>query len=374
MKVTILQEKLKEGLAIVEKASGKSLTLPILNNILVTTEKNFLHLSSTDLEIGIRWWALTKIEEEGKITIPARLLSGFVTLLPNDKVSIETQENTLTLQCKNYKTTLKGLSAEEFPLIPKIKEVEHITVDNNAFCASMSLVVDIATPSTTRPEISGVYCRFQKDTLTLAATDSFRLGEKTVPLKTPTAKEYTFILPQKAAKELVNIFAEREGELKVYAAPNQVMFELHMTETEHPHIQFVSRLIDGDYPAYQDIIPKETTTHFTLKKDELLNHVKGASLFSGKISEVKLVVDPEKNTLEVTSQSPEVGEYRSSLEGRGEGDLVTISFNHRFLLDGLLNIKSAEVTLALNGDSGPGVLRPVGDQTYLYVVMPIKAS
>ncbi len=147
-----------------------------------------------------------------------------------------------------------------------------------------------------------------------------------------------------------------------------------MSETTHPQIQLVSRLIEGEYPNYTEIIPQKYTTQLTLDKNEFLNQVKSASLFSGKINEVKIKVDPGKKEIKILSQSSEIGEYQSSISGKTNGENVEISFNHRFLLDGLLNIRSSEVTFELNGGSGPGVLKPVGDETYIYVIMPIKTN
>jgi len=376
MKLLILQEKLKEGLNIIERVSSKSLTLPILNNVLMSSEKNFLNLAATDLEIGINWWTLTKTEKDGKITIPSQLLSSFINLLPNKKISLEVQNSSLLIGCENYKTQIKGVGADEFPIIPKITEGEFISIETFSLCQGLNQVADIAIPSATRPEISGIYFLFQKDLITLAATDSFRLGEKKIFLKNKSSlkKDYSLILPQKTAKELVNIFSEKQGELKIYFSPNQIMFEYPLPETPRPQIQLVSRLIEGEYPNYQEIVPKESTTQLILEKNEFLNQIKSASLFSGKINEVKIKADIKEKKIEIFSQSPEIGEYQSSIPGKIKGEPVEISFNHRFLLDGLSNIKSSEIVFELSGDSGPGVLKPVGDDSYIYVVMPIKAS
>ena len=376
MKLLILQEKLKKGLGIVERISSKSLTLPILNNILISAEKNFLNLAATDLEIGINLWTLTQIEKEGKITIPSRLFSNFINLLPNKKISLEVKNDNLLIGCENYKTQIKGLSAEEFPIIPKITDGDVISVEISSFCQSLNQIVDIAVPSSARPEISGVYFLFQKNLITIAATDSFRLGEKKIFLKNDSSleKEYSLILPQKTVKEIVNIFNEKQGELKIYFSPNQAMFEYPMEETTHAEIQIISRLIEGEYPNYQEIIPKKYTTKLVLNKDEFLNQIKTASLFSGRINEVKIKANPEKDKIEIFSQSSEIGEYQSSVSGKIEGEPVEISFNHRFLLDGLLSIKTPEIIFELNKESGPGVLKAVGDDTYIYVVMPIKAT
>lgn len=374
MKLIILQNKLKQGLSVIERASSKSFTLPILRNLLLKAEKNFLELSSTDLEIGIKWWILAKIEKEGKITIPISILSTFINLLPEKPISLVANNQILSVECENYKTKIKGQSSEDFPLIPEISEGISFFLDSFSFCQGLSQIVDIVFPSTVRPEISGIHFLIQKDLIKMAATDSFRLGEKTLFLEKPLPieKEISLILPQKTAKEIINIFGEKEGELKILVSPNQILFESLMAETSHPQIHLSSKLIEGEYPNYQEIIPKKYETQVVLERQEFLNQIKAASLFSGKINEVKFKIDPKKEIVEISSQNPETGEYHSLLPGKIKGKEEEISFNYRFLNNGLLNIKSSEVIFELNGEVGPGVLKPVGDASYIYVVMPIK--
>jgi len=374
MNFIILKEKLQEGINIIERIPAKSLSLPILNNILIKTEKNFLNLAATDLEVGINWWSLVKVEKEGGITIPTRTLSSFINFLPNKPLNIKLEGLFLEVNCENYRGRFKGTNLEDFPIIPQIKNQDSITVDSDSFCQGLNQVVDIATPSTAKPEISGIYFLLEKNQIKLVATDSFRLGEKTIFFEKPISKGYSFILPQKAAKEIINIFGEKKGELKIYFSPNQVQFEVPMAETPHPQIQLISRLIEGDYPDYQEIIPKKYKTQIVFQKNELLNQIKAASLFGGKINEVKFKITPKKDEIELFSQNPDLGEHQSFLSGKVKGEVLEISFNHRFLIDGLLNIKSSEVIFELNGEDEPGVLKPVGDQSYIYVAMPIKAS
>ncbi|MDD5638598.1 MAG: DNA polymerase III subunit beta [Candidatus Pacebacteria bacterium] len=376
MKLTILQEKLKEGLSIVEKISLKSLTLPILNNILISAEKNFLNLSSTDLEIGINWWSLSKIEEEGKITIPSKLFSNFINLLPNKKINIKTKNNDILIECENYFTQIKGLSSDEFPIIPNVKKNEFISLKSSIFCQSLSQIVDIPLLLNSRPEISGIYFLFQKNTITMASTDSFRLGEKKIIFKNEQklTNNYSLILPQKTAKEIINIFNTKDRDLNIYLSSNQIMFETLMTETNYPEIQVVSKLIEGEYPDYKEIIPLKYNTQIILNKDEFLNRLRISGLFTGKTNEVKIKTNLNKNELEIFNQNKDIGEYNSKLPAKIIGENIEICFNYKFLIDGISNIKSSEIILELNGDDGPAVLKPVGDDTYIYVVMPIKSD
>lgn len=378
MKLIILKENLNEGLNIVSRVAGKNLTLPILNNVLISTEKNFLNLSATDLELGIKYWSLVKIEKEGKLTIPAKILSNFVSLLPEDKIYLELKNQTLNITCQDYQTKIKGLPAEEFPIIPKIENEDFIELNCQVFCDGLSQVVDFTTLNQTRPELSGIYFNFKKDNLYLTTTDSFRLAEKSLFFEQKNSKEFSFILPQKTVREIINIFSGKEGKIKLYFSSSQILFEYPMAETPHPQIQIISRLIDGDYPDYQEIIPKKHEAQVILSKEKFLNHIKTASIFSGKTNEVKIKLSPQKEGVEIFSQNLELGENNSFLQGQlqygTDKKEMEVSFNHRFLIDGLSNIKDSEVIFELNGEDGPAALRPKNDSSYIYIVMPIKSA
>jgi DNA polymerase-3 subunit beta len=377
MKLIILKENLNKGLNIVGRVAGKNLTLPILNNILIEVKKNFLNISSTDLELGIKYWTLVKTEKEGSITVPAKILMSFINLLPDKKINIEAKNQDLFIQCEENQTKIKGQSPEEFPIIPIIEENEIIEISAPVLCEGLSRVVDFSILNQARPEISGVYFNFQKEGLVLTTTDSFRLAEKRITLiKNPT-KNISFILPQKSTRELVNIFSEYQGNIKLRVSPNQVLFEYLMTETSHPEIQIISRLIDGEYPDYQSIIPKKYEVELIIEKDQLINQIKTASIFSGKSNEIKVKTDSKKGGIEILSQNPELGENKGFLPAKilqGANKEMEIAFNYKFLIDGLNNIKSKNTFIGLNGEEGPAVIKPDKDTTYVYVVMPIKSS
>jgi DNA polymerase-3 subunit beta len=376
MKLKILQSKLREGLNIVERIITKSLTLPILNNILFKTEKNFLNLSSTNLEIGIKWWNLAKIEKEGAIVIPTRILSDFIGFLNEGPLNLEANNQVLIIETEKYSTKIKGFNPEEFPIIPQISTLESVDLDNASFCDGLNQIVQIPILSSARPEISGIYLSFQKNLIKMVATDSFRLGEKKIFLKEtlPIQKEYSCILPQRAAKEIINIFGEKRGNLKIYFSPNQILFESLMEEASHPEVQLVSKLIEGEYPDYQAILPEKFAAQIIVNKNEFLNHLKAASIFASKINEIRLKTDSKKGKIEIFSQNPDLGEYRSSIFGKIKGKEIDISFNFRFLIDGLLNIKSPEVIFELNSGEEAAVLKGADDPSYIYLVMPIKPT
>jgi len=374
VKVTLLQEKLKEGLAPVERVCSKSFSLPILNNVLLKAEKNFLCLEATNLEIGLRWWILAKTEVEGKIVLPSGLFSNFISLLPNKKLDLEATESILKIKHNGEDTKIKGFSADEFPIIPEVEKEHFVSIDGKLFSQGLDQVASLAGLSTSRPEISGVYFLLQKNQLVLAATDSFRLGEKKIFFENPLGQDFTLILPQRTAREIINIFGEREGPLKLYFSPNQVMFEFPMEEIEHPKIQLISKLIEGEYPNYQEIVPKKFETQVILKKDEFLEQIRLASLFAKKTNELKLKIDPKNKKLEIFCQNPDIGEYKAGLSGEVKGSGLEIAFNYKFLADGLTKIKSPEIILGLQGEENAGVIKPKDEEGYLYVIMPMKSS
>jgi DNA polymerase III subunit beta len=374
MKVEILKENLKNGLSVVEKIVGKNLSLPILDNVLIDTEDGFLSLSSTDLETAIKLWILTKIIKKGKAVVPAKFFSNLVSLLPNEKIILEEKKQGLYVECKNFKNQIQGFNPEEFPLIPEFKNLEYLEVDNKILCQGLSQVVDVASPSQSRPEISGIYFLFSKNLIKIVATDSFRLAEKNISLEEPVKKNISFILPQKPAREIINILSEKEGKVKIYFSPNQIMFESQIKEAPRPQVQIISRLIEGEYPNYEEIIPVKFKTHVVVKRDEFISQVKAASLFSGKINEVKIKINPQNKEINISAHDPDIGESQSSVPAKIDGEEIEASFNHKFLIDGLLNIKSSEIVFDLSKEEGPCILKPVGDASYLYVVMPIKST
>jgi len=374
MKIEVLKENFKNSLNVVEKIVSKNLSLPILDNVLINTEDNFLSLSSTNLETAIKIWILAKIVKKGKVVAPAKFLSSFVSSLPNEKIILEEKNQGLYIECKNYKTNVQGFNPEEFPLIPEFKDCEYLEIDNKKLCQGLSQVADISAISQSRPEISGIYFYFSKNTVKIVATDSFRLAEKNITLEGPVKKDISFILPQKPAKEILNILEDKEGNTKIYILPNQVMFEFPMKEFAHPQVQIISRLIEGEYPNYQEIIPSKFKTQILLKRDEFLDQIKTASLFAGKLNEVKVKIEDKNKEVQIFAQDPDIGQSQSSISAKIDGDPIEISFNHKFLIDGLLKMKSSEVSFEISKEEGACVLKPVGDISYIYVVMPIRSN
>jgi DNA polymerase-3 subunit beta len=374
MKIKILKNKLKEGLETVNRISTKKLSLPILENTLFETEKNFLKLISTNLETGIIWWGLAKIEEEGKVCINGKFLEDILSSIQEEILNLKNDNFDVLVENKNLFLKLKGVNPEEFPFIPKAEKYEKIILSSKELCQNLLKIINIPSPSIGRPEISGIYFSAEKNILKLVATDSFRLAEIKIPLKSELNKVYSFILPQNSAREIIGIFGNKEGEVNLYLSPNQVFFEYLMEETSHPEIFYTSRLIEGEYPNYQEIIPKKFKTKIYLDKTIFLNQIKIASSFKGRMNEVKLKIFPNEKIIEILTQNPDLGEYKSQIGAEIEGEAMEISFNYRFLIDGISNLEEKNVEFSLSEKEGPAILRSTGIDNYFYILMPIKAS
>ena len=356
-----------------ERISGKNSSLPILGNTALRSIKNLLEISATNLEFAVVYKILSKNTGEWQAVVPAKALSQLITTLPGDQITLQATERGLVIEGGSSKTTLRALSGEEFPVIPSIEDrTNQIEVEAEAFCEALGRVSGIASLTTTRPEISGVFFGFSQKECRIAATDSFRLGECVAALR-KTTLQTSFILPQRAAREAAAIFGGKAGVLGITATPTQVEFEYAPSEDiSQPSIRLVSRLIDGEYPNYQEIIPKHFQAKVRINRAEFLNHLKGASVFANRINEVRLIIDPKRKGVEFRSQSPDIGETTSFMTATVEGSLQEASFSWRFLSEGLAAIRDDVVEFSLSGEEGPAILTGVKEEGCLYVVMPLR--
>ncbi|MBI2452728.1 MAG: DNA polymerase III subunit beta [Parcubacteria group bacterium] len=373
MKSIVLKENLRQGLQTGERISGKSISLPILSNILLRGVKNILEISATNLEFAIVYQILSKNTGEWQAVVSAKTLSQLIGTIAGDQVTLQSQEKGLVVEGQNNKATLKVLPGEEFPVIPSIQnKTEYGEVATDALCEALDKVSGIASLGTTRPEISGVLFSFSQKECRLAATDSFRLGESVINLQ-KKGMEASFILPQRASREIVATFGGRPGVVRITTSPTQAEFEhTSQEDASQPQIRLISRLIDGEYPNYQEIIPRTFQTKVRAKRTEFLNHLRTAAIFANRINEAKISIDPKKKGVEFRSQSPDLGENVSFMAATVEGTPQETSFSWRFLSDGLSSIKDDVVEFSLSGEDGPAVLRGAKEEDYLYVVMPLK--
>ena len=380
MKFSILQAKLKQALNAIEKIALKTPSLPILSNVLLEAEENCLKLSATNLETGINFWLRAKVEKQGKIAIPAHVFSSFINFLPPGPINFEEKQGHLHIQCGKANTKINSVNVEDFPIIPQVEKSSKVSIKSFPLYQGLSQIVNIASLSNIKPEISGIFWNFEKKHLTMTATDSFRLGEKKIELEEVDSNlpSSSFILLRQSASLLTSIFGEKDTNLDIYISPNLVMFESLTQDEEYPKVQFVSKLIEGDYPQYQEIIPSSFKTEVIIDKKEFLLQLKRASIFASRINEVNIILEPQKGEISILCQNPELGEYSSSFSGDVNGEKCDISFNYKFLLDGLLNINGEKIFFGISKskeqEQGPALLRAIKDKTYLYVVMPIQPA
>ncbi len=363
MKVICTQENLKKGLNITSRVSNGSTTLPVLNNVLLKTEEGGLKVSATNLEMGVNTWVRCKIEDQGSISVPAKTFTDLINNLPPDNIILETQDGHLLIQTNGYKTKIKGLSADEFPLIPQISEENGINMSADDLKNSIVQVAFASAYSETQPEISGVLFAFEDSKLKLVATDRYRLAEKTVEISGNVSK--SMIVPNRAVQELAKILASAGSEqVVVYVAQNQVMFKV--TETE-----LTSRLIDGQYPDYKQIIPQEFNTEIELATDELGSAMRTTGIFTQTGNNVNLEYSAPDN-LTISATSGDIGESSVKVPSKVSGSAGKIIFNHRYILDCLSAISTKQVTFHIINENSPAVLKSNDLPGYVYLVMPIK--
>lgn len=374
MKFISLQENLKRGLGIVGHATSKNINLPILNNILIKAQGGNIELISTNLEIGVKHTLRGKIESDGDFTVDSKLISEYVNLLTSgDKVEVEEVGGELKVEAGHFKTKIKGEEAKDFPLIPTITEDRLYTCDINNLKKSLASVVFAVSNSENRMELTGVLFSFSEKKLSLAATDSYRLAEKVMNIEGGEAEEEVrAIVPAKTIQELLRILnnldlgqeADDNNIIKIALSENQILFTFDS-------VSLISRLINGRYPEYKQIIPNKSQTEASVDRQEIVRAVKAVSLFS-KTGINDITISFHKDKLVISAFSGSSGESQAEVEADNKGGDNEITINYRYLLDGLNNISSERVTLKVLNNNTPCLIRPDGQDDYLYIVMPIR--
>lgn len=376
MNIVCLKENLKKNLDNALRIIKYNSTLPILNNFLLSTDKGMLKISSTDLEIGFTSLISSKIIKDGSITVPAQLLSQFVNNLPNKNINLEVINSKLNLTCDNINASINGLNAEDFPIIPKVKNDSVLIIKSKILKESLESVINSSATSNNRMEISSIYIRFSPDQIKFIATDSFRLAHKTLFISHKDLKEKikmnfeklkNIILPLRTAGEILRILGDQDGDVRVVIDQNQILFDFN-------NINLISRLIEGNYPDYEAIIPKSFETQCFINKNDLEEAIKLAGCFSSKLNDVKIKTNSEKSQLLVSSSNSDYGNHEAIINSEVKGKNIDIVFNWRYVLDGLKNINSDELVLEFNSDQRPAVIKPVNNSDFFYILMPIRNS
>ncbi|NJL06362.1 MAG: DNA polymerase III subunit beta [Chloroflexaceae bacterium] len=378
MRLSCLQENLKRGLAMVNHAISPRSPLPILANVLLATDSGRLRLAATDLESGITCWVGAKVDEEGAVTIPAKLFNDVVNNLPNDRVTLtlDARTQTVLVECGRYKTNIKGIDAEEFPPIPNATEEEPtFTVAPDQLQHAIQQVAFAAASDESRPVLTGVLMRLRDNQVTMAAADGYRLAIRTLNLPigaiNPAPALTEFIVPARALADLARILSDDGGAVAVTVTSGgrQVMFHNEM-------VNVVLRLLDGKFPDFERIIPTVYTTRSMLDTAEVLKAVKLAALFATSSQNiVKLSFEPGDDLgpgkLVISANATEVGDNQGEMDGLVHGEVSQIAMNVRFLSEALTAIKVAQVAVEMQGPQSPGVFKPVGQDSYVHIIMPM---
>ncbi len=377
MKVSVSQENLARGIAIVSRAVATRSTLPVLGNILLATEGGRLKLAATNLEIGITHWTGAQVHSEGAITVPARQLADYVSALPPDRVDMElnAKTQTLHLKCARYDANIKGVDASEFPIIPTISDPpglnNKIAIEPDVLREMISQVTFSAAQDDTRPVLTGIFAKFDKDSVTFVAADGFRLSVRSAVLTSQVHSPVSVIIPARALQDVSRIIGDQEAPVEIAITENrsQVLFHLENTDV-------VSQLIDGNFPDHNQIVPKSYTTRTVMSTQELQNAVKAASVFAREASNiVRLNIssgnDMGGGKVVIAAQSAETGDNVGEIDATVDGDPIEIAFNARYLSDVLTVLNAPQVALETSSAASPGVVRAVGRDDFTHVIMPM---
>jgi len=364
MKFTTFQSNFAKALNQVSRIVSSRTTLPVLSNILITAEKGKIQLSATDLEIAITTQTTGKIEEDGKLTIPARLLTEFIVNNNDESIEFTTKGASLSLKSKHYKANINGISAEEFPSIPLLPKDLYCSIKKEDFLDAIKKVSIAPANDETRPVLAGIYFSFDGKVLTLAATDSYRLSEKKLKLE-ESLPEKKFIVPSRTMSEVLRISSGDESkEIAISSTENQILFKIGET-------QVISRLIEGAFPNYSQIIPSSSKIKAIVGYSEMLSAVKMSALFA-KSSANNIKIKTGEKALSISSMANETGDTVSEVEAEVSGGEIEVAFNVRYVLDVLQVIQSDKVILEFNDDASAGLIKSNKDKDFIYLVMPLK--
>ena len=373
MKFSCTKENLAHALALVAGVASKNINLPILGNVLLKADGQKVEIICTNLELAIIVNLRSKIEASGSFTVPSRTLADFVNLLPDETVNLEVKENELVVTCGKSSTKIKGTAADEYPVIPSAEGDKGILLKADDLKEGLAQVVPAVARNDIRPELAGVFFGINTngfDGLTLAATDSYRLAEKKIKL-IQGQSEKKIILPGRTAQEMVHILSLTGSEI---AEPNaRVLFNDNQIVLNYDSVQLISRLVDGQYPDYTQIIPKDAKTTAEFSNSQLVKEIKAASLFTTTgVNAISFDLNVSSSSIGISSTSTQTGEYFSEINAELQGQENSILLNHRYVLDGLNNMTGEKTLLKVISGESPCIFSSKTDESFLYIVMPIR--
>ncbi len=364
MKIECSINKIKNALISVERVTGKNLTLPVLGSVLWVASGKTLKLRATNLNIGIEIEIPAKVEKEGVVAVRGDILSSLFNILQGDlNVNFELINGNLLVKTNTSTIILKTIPNEDFPTIPQI-EGDAIKIPAHKFIEGIKSVYYSASISEIKPEIGSVYIYPEDDMLVFVSTDSFRLAEKKIKIKQKLSFE-GLLIPFKNTVEIVKIFDNIDGDLNLKIQKNQISITID-------NIYFTSRVVDGVFPDYKQIIPKNPTTNIIVLKQDLISSLKISNIFSDKFNQIGLIVKPSEKFFEIESKNSDIGENNTTIEAVLKGEPVSANFNYKYILDCFQSISGDSLSIELNGNNKPMIIKGVGDPSFMYLVMPMN--
>jgi len=369
MKLIVLRNKLLEALAVVEHAVGENSNLPVLKCVYIRTDDNKIIFTTTNLELAITYISSGKIIENGEAAIPLHLFNTIVKNITSERITLELKGKKLFIETDNYEAFVQTQEIKEFPIIPSIhNKNQNLQTNSKVLVEAIESVIIATQYSEIRPEISGVFMGIEEYGVVFAGTDSFRLAEKRVDsgfMKSTFSESIKCIIPLKTSEEVLKIFHNEEGDIFIFIDPTQILFKTQ-------NVEIISRLIDGNYPDYQAIIPKQTQTETIVPRQEFLNAIRLTSSFSGRGNDITLIVGENKKYIELFSSDNALGENKYKIPVHLKGNRFTLTFNWRYLSDGFKIFKSDELIIGVNTSDRPVIIKNQTDGSLVYVAMPIK--
>jgi DNA polymerase-3 subunit beta len=373
MNISCLQENLSKGLAVVGRAVAARSTLPQASHVLLASDEGRLKLVATNLEIAITCWIGAQVEEEGAVTVPARLLADFVTSLPSERIDLTVAPRTrqLALSCARNEASIAGMDAADFPPVPRVDDGFRLKLDPKSLRNAVEHVEFAAAADDTRPVLTGIHSILEGSEITLAAADGFRLAVYKLALDQEVPEKIEMIVPARAMREVMRLMTEEEEplELALNAARSQVLFRLKSVE-------MVATLIQGTFPNYSQLIPGSYTTRAVIDMRQFLQETRIAAIFARDGSGiVRIQLQPGEDVapgkMIVSARAEEIGEHRGEIDVKLEGEASKVAFNSKYLQEVLQVLDCSQVALETTTPSSPGVIRPVGVENYVHVVMPM---
>jgi DNA polymerase III subunit beta len=367
MKLICAQADLERAIHVVSKAITPNTTLPVLNNILIKASDKKLHFAATNLEVAIEYFIPAEVKSEGSITIPSKLISSYISLVSDEKIELELIEgDTVLIKSPSSQTKIKGINASEFPIIPKVEKENSFTIPTRTLETAINQTVFAASTNTSRPVLSGVLFDVKKDVLKIVATDSYRLAEKTITLTEKTTLDMECIVPSRTVMELGKILVKTENDnVELTVSKNQVLF----TAGE---MRLISRLIEGKFPPYDKVIPKETKTKIEASTAELTNIIRRVNLFARENNNSIKVSATNDGKLTVSTEETRVGEEKAEMNVKINGENNKIALNAQYLLDALTYTPEESILLEIEDKLSPAVVKPLKEKDYVYIIMPLK--